>query len=498
MSQSQNTAIAPAPEVGRHSGFAGFLVQRWSQPERLLLDFAIAAAIMKVCLAVFTFGTNDVWTFTQYPKLIDQNGLIAMYYARDNPNDPLIYNHPPFTSYYFHFLAMLARYGGLAYGTWLRLIDTAADVGSLYLVYKIMRRLLPPGAITRQLALLAISPTLIFISGFHGNNDPLNILLLVLAVYFATEDSFLLAGAAFGMSLNVKVWPLVLVPAFFFYPDGWRRRIQFFAATGMVFFVGSLPFILQDPRIILTRILGYGSYPGQWGLTKIFTLKYEWALTYGGAYIAQAKPLIAAIAFILAFLMNRRPKAPLFAQVGVLSFLFLALTPGFSIQYLAWLVPWTVWAPFWYSLAFQLAAGSFTFWIYTHWCQGLPWHSANGGFGFPPSSTPLGLLLWAIVALYVPLTYFGVRRLQQASATPAASDRNSLSERRNQLVDQIARVSNRSRFLTAPWVKKVRINNPQEDFRTLEALCQAYIDVNRNIAHEGTSDGAASPRRNSV
>jgi len=80
----------------------------------------------------------------------------------------------------------------------------------------------------------------------------------------------------------------------------------------------------------------------------------------------------------MSVLMNRLlPKPPLFLQCGLVAFLFLALTPGFGVQYLAWLVPWVVALGLGATLAYYLASGVFLFVVYTFWSRGFPWHFAN-------------------------------------------------------------------------------------------------------------------------
>ena len=73
--------------------------------------------------------------------------------------------------------------------------------------------------------LMALCPTSIMISGFHGNTDPLMIALLLLSVYLIEGDApSWIAGVAMGLATNVKVVPVVLLPVVLLYlPNSWAR-----------------------------------------------------------------------------------------------------------------------------------------------------------------------------------------------------------------------------------------------------------------------------------
>ena len=56
----------------------------------------------------------------------------------------------------------------------------------------------------------------------------------------------------------------------------------------------------------------------------------------------------------------------------MLAFAFLAFSPGFGVQYLAWLVPWIAGAALAPAWAFTLTGAMFLGLVYTFWCQGVP------------------------------------------------------------------------------------------------------------------------------
>ena len=67
----------------------------------------------------------------------------------------------------------------------------------------------------------------------------------------------------------------------------------------------------------------------------------------------------------------------LFSQVGLVFFLFLSVSSGFGVQYLAWLVPWIVELGWLATAMFYVTSGIFLFLVYNLWAEGLPWYLAN-------------------------------------------------------------------------------------------------------------------------
>src|SRR5437870_13781058 len=101
-----------------------------------------------------------------------------------------------------------------------------------------------------------------------------------------------------------------------------------------------MPYILQEPLVIARRVLGYGSIYGHWGVSRVIdgvvdvTGYFRWPNTF---YHHWGKFIVLGTIIAASFWMNRGlKKPPLFLQCGLVAFLFLTLTPGFGVQYLAW------------------------------------------------------------------------------------------------------------------------------------------------------------------
>ena len=117
-----------------------------------------------------------------------------------------------------------------------------------------------------------------------------------------------LAAAALEMAANFKLLPILLAPVALLSLVGTRRRLQFCAGATAISLAGSLRLLAVAPVPVLTSILGYSSQPGSWGLSLL------------------ALAITESTGLSWAFDMQ--------ARYGKIS-----STPGFSVQYLACLIP---------------------------------------------------------------------------------------------------------------------------------------------------------------
>jgi len=347
------------------------------------------ALALKVTLALRTRGTNDIVYWELFLATLKEAGGIGVY------QQVAIFNHPPFILHLLRVLDGVAEATGLPFAFWLRVPAIAADAGSLAIVARLLA--VPPlgqgqRATMAALLLLALAPVSIMVSGFHGNTDPVMIFFVLLSLYYLdVRRKPWLAGVAFGMAINIKVVPLMFVPVLTVYL--WKRRevVQFFVACTGVVSLGSMPYLLQDPWLISRHVLGYASSYGYWGMSRVITMVIpgtETEIAYGqfGRTLTLGLIVLASVMMGL-----RKASVPIFTQCGVIAFVFMTSTPGFGIQYLAWLVPWVVGFGFWPTVLYYATSGVFAFSVYTYWSHGLPWYFADARV-FDPDWWPMSIV----------------------------------------------------------------------------------------------------------
>jgi hypothetical protein len=98
------------------------------------------------------------------------------------------------------------------------------------------------------------------------------------------------------------------------------------------------------------------------------------------------------------------------------------LTPGFGVQYLAWLLPWAFGLNGWLALLYVATSGAFLYLVYDYWSGGLPWRFADAGIGFwQGHAVAAELLCWAVVGAIV-LAYGHVLLVRRDTGRPVVID----------------------------------------------------------------------------
>jgi len=258
------------------------------------------------------------------------------------------------------------------------------------------------------------------ISGFHGNTDPVMIFFILLSIYFIeVHQRPLLAGIAFGMSLNTKGVGLILILVILFYLSGTRKKVQFIAAACLTFLIGSMPFILQNPILIAGKLTGYASSYGHWGLSRLLARLPDNLLIIEASYSNWGKfSLISALVAASLYMNRYTRKPPLFLQCGLILFLFMTITPGFGVQYLCWLVPFAA-IEFTASSLFYVASGIFLFMVYNHWSGGFPWYLADSVSrgDWRGSIIRFEIICWSATALVCLIYFYKVTRFFRQNQT---------------------------------------------------------------------------------
>ncbi len=350
---------------------------------RRTLILVVAAALAfagKVALSVTTYGTNDVMTWEADIRKIQSDGALALY--RDGAMATLgekqyrveRFNHPPFMVHALRAGGIAAAVSGIPFRVWLRVTSAIADTGILLIVWGILGTG-NPLSLSRLLP-VALSPVLILVSGFHGNTDSMMIFFLLLSIHLIqTGRSGWQAGAALGMAANIKVVPLIFVSVILLYLPTTRRRVEFALSAAGIWLAGSMPYLAQDPALVIRSVFGYNSSgSGYWGLPAVASLISNDALK---AYMTFGKPLAFAAVLVASWGVHvwvRR--ASLFAQCAFIGFLFLFMLSAFGPQYLVWLVPWSAALP-WRKVRWHYALSSvFLCAFYGAWSRG-SWYIVN-------------------------------------------------------------------------------------------------------------------------
>jgi len=347
-----------------------------------IVALALVATTLKLALAYNTIGTNDAVFFYGFAKVLNEHGL-EWTYAHSR-----YFNHPPLTAYFLRGIFLLTEQNwcqdlGIHFPFLLRLPGIIAD----FLVVLVLLRFRKIDIVipTWALALFALSPVSLMVSGFHGNTDPVMVLFLVCAVWMCLRNQSALAGLFFALSCQIKIVPLLLLPALVFFWWSQNRSRPFLitgAATTAVLWSEPL---LKFPILFSKNVLAYGSYWGTWGITYLFRstgLPEFSRLSFFDLEPAQniivmiLKIIIVAGALWIAW-QRRNARGHAFLESLAYTWLvFFIFAPGVGAQYLVWLAPFILISSPTFYAALTVASSIFLFAFYNVTSGGLPWKVA--------------------------------------------------------------------------------------------------------------------------
>jgi len=377
-------------------------------PEAWLVALAaVLGTALKLWLDLTTIGVSDVVLFYQFSQYILANGTVTIY--RDIP----IYNHPPLVSSFLWLLGVLTLRAPRLFPFLLRLPAILADVGSTIILWKLAAYYLGPRRALRALALFALNPVLIMVSGFHGNTDPVFIFFILWGAYILViRKNWTAAALCLGLALNIKIVPVIVIPAFFFWLPDWRRRLGFLSVVAFAGLAGFGYHLTVAFPSLWRNIFSYNSFIGLWGLGRLFVpvgkpvspILRRWFLIVGRYGMLTLVVFAAYLKSRQNITDGRSPDEPqrgryLMEAIGWSFLIFLVATPGFGLQYLSWLVGPGIFLGLPGLLLYTMGASFFLFRTYSLLCGGFPWYFGNAYLGGRPHGldSTLYLLLWLIL-----------------------------------------------------------------------------------------------------
>ena len=309
-----------------------------------IVALALVALALKLAIAYNTIGTNDAVFFYGFAKVLSQHSLEWTY------QHSRYFNHPPLTAYYLrgiyfvteqrwcqdlgvHF-PFLLRLPGIIADFWWRW--SAADNKNMSAYSNV------------GTGLFALSPVSLMVSGFHGNTDPVMVLLLVCAVWMSLRSRPILAGLFFALSCQIKIVPLLLLPAFVFFWLSQGKIREFLIPAAITTAIVWLEPLLNFPVLFAKNVLAYGSYWGMWGITYClrltglpeFSRVSFFDLELGTMLVITVLKIIIVISALIIAWQRRHARGLAFVETIAWTWLmFFILAPGVCPQYMVWLAP---------------------------------------------------------------------------------------------------------------------------------------------------------------
>ncbi|HOL73457.1 MAG TPA: hypothetical protein PKW45_18565, partial [Bryobacteraceae bacterium] len=283
-------------------------------------------------------GSNDPHIWAQHANHILTLGLEGAYVQ------VRILNHPPLMAWMSALCAVLTELAGGGLLNFARLIKAPGVIAEFATITLLWRF-----GSSRAAAVYALSPVAILISGFHGNTDPLCAALILAGAVMASRERWFLGGIGFAAAINVKLIPLLLVPALLVSASQ-RARTRLVAGLSLAV-VPFLPPALSVAPAMYRNIVNYVPSPAEWGVTAFLdTAARTWYSAHGR--------FVVVCAILCLALWSRWNKMPLMNQLAAACALWLILTPGFGVQYLIYVVPLVCMVDLRYAVLWSCSAGA--------------------------------------------------------------------------------------------------------------------------------------------
>jgi Dolichyl-phosphate-mannose-protein mannosyltransferase len=383
-----------------------------------VLFLASVVTLLKLEVAARTFGTSDVASFEEFAQGVRDFGPVGIY---GHPFLISVYNHGPLVGWMLLAINWLFDHGVASLPFLIRVPACLADFVTVLLVFELVRLRRPPRAAAVAAGLVACSPVLFIVSGFHGNTDPVFLMMALLSVYLLVLcDQALGAGLAFGIAVSIKLVPVVLAPVLLvvLLRLGRRRLTAFVAGGAIVFLLLWVPVLASRWHPFEEQVLRYdGSGPRQWGLVQFLIWMH---LPGAGAFLeGPGRAAVLAVSGLAAATVVWRKPGAVVPAVGLSLVLFLLLAPAFGMQYLAWPLAGAYLIDTRAATGYNIAASIFVISVYDHWDHAPPWNWYRAT-GAPLTSPELALmtLTWAALAA---VAVIGLRLGLQPSTPPGAS-----------------------------------------------------------------------------
>jgi len=372
---------------------------RRAELKRFLIGCITAGAIIRLIVSGISIGSRDASYWLGFAKSASDSGLLQAYRV-----DSML-NHPIPTLMWA--CAALKIGGKAGFPFVFKLPIIAADLISCVLVARIWLKRADARRARLAIAAIAFNPLAILVSAYHCNTDSLMAMLCLLSMYFIAEKrNFLFSGLALGAAINVKLIPLLLIPAAFSFCENRREFVRLIAGLAL-WVIPYLP-LLTVIDAIRRNMIAYVPQHERWGVSLFFYQLFlqpgwsEFAEKAVNVYSTIGRGLIILGAFWFAavqwrtqnalrkparnvelaetpidgkFGPDRKPHVLNYGrsewrgwnpyELGLLTFAtFLVFAPGFGVQYTIMLLPLMVAVSIGRARAYSAAAGAFLFIVY--------------------------------------------------------------------------------------------------------------------------------------
>lgn len=365
--------------------------------------------LARVVYAAHAVGSNDILTWERFAHQIANAGVIEQY-ASDRD-----FNHPPLMGWLSYACLTLADQLDLRFAFVFKWPAIAAELCTGWLLDRFWSRLEGPRTGALAFALYGLSPVSFLISAHHGNTDCICVLFVLASVYaLQCRRAPFVAGLALAAAINVKLIPIITLPALALAGLHSKREAQRFVLGLGLGIVPFLPILWAVPPQFARNALAYSSNQENWGVRVLLGAAGAWRGAQPASLFARAYGVLGRLAILgsvawVAWSFGPSRRLSVAALTALSVALFLVLAPGFGVQYLVYAAPLLFAVSPWRGFRYACVAGLFAAAVYLSFWDGsrpyLTWFDGR----YPLQTVPFGILTWALLCGFVKDTVMSAR-----------------------------------------------------------------------------------------
>lgn len=237
--------------------------------------------------------------------------------------------HYPYLPLYLYIEAgaMYLTKFGLDSIVFLKIVNIIFDMGTLLLIYEISRKSI------KKTLLYALNPVTILVSSLHGQFDTIPIMLILLSFYLLDKKKEFLSILVYSTAVLIKTWPIILIFHILAKLHNKRLISLLFLMPTISIVLYSFLFKINPIEILKTNFQYHGLF-GIWGVTYFLSFfKLSFLMQKVISFL-----LLITIALYGYFYTEKN----IIKGAFVFLLFFFSFTPGFSIQYLSWIIPFLI------------------------------------------------------------------------------------------------------------------------------------------------------------
>ncbi len=253
-------------------------------------------------------------------QLLQQRGF-ELYQAKDlvagmgNLSAGHFSNYPPVSQLIFAITGFVAPQSILGSVMIMRLFLILADLGTLFVGWKLLKKLQMPA---HRIFWYVLNPFVIIELTGNLHFEGVMVFFLLLSLYLLYQEKWIISAIFMGLAISVKLLPLVLLPPLIAY---FKNRNQFlklpfyYLITGLVVLITFLPFYSEEVIWNFSSSVSLWFDKFEWNASIYYFVRWFGYLDKGYNIIESAGTALAICTFLLILILTFLRKAETFQQL---------------------------------------------------------------------------------------------------------------------------------------------------------------------------------------